>query len=246
MIEERKFTDKKVFSSSLLKEESVKAFFTTRDFPLKAGERDDLIEEVEKNKKLLCKGLDIPFTNLFIPQQTHSDNVETVDYKKTEFSDCDSLITDYKNTALALNFADCVPILLYDPVKKVIAAAHAGWRGTVKKIGVKTAKKMVENFGSKPEDIIALIGPAIGMCCFDVKDDVKEKLFATIDKTHHSQVCENNYMDLKLINKLQLLDFGIKKIDVCEYCTSCESELFFSYRREKGKTARHSAVIVLK
>lgn len=246
MIEERKFIDKKVFSSSLLREENVKAFFTTKDFPLKAGERDDFIEEVEKNKKLLCEGLDIPSTNLFIPQQTHSDNVEIVDYKKTEFPDCDALITDYKNTILALNFADCVPILLYDPVKKVIAAAHAGWRGTVKKIGVKTAKKMVESFDSKPEDIIALIGPAIGVCCFETGDDVKKQLLATVNKTNHLDVCENNHLDLKLINKLQLLDFGIKKIDVCEYCTSCESELFFSYRREKGKTARHSAVIVLK
>lgn len=241
-----KFMGKRVLKSSLIDDIMVNAFFTTRDLPLKFGERKDLIEEVENNKRLVCEGLKISYENLIIPQQTHSDNVRLVEIKNQKnFDNTDALITNLPQIAIALNFADCVPILFYDPIQRVIAAAHAGWRGTVAKIGVKTVDKMVENFSCKPEDIMALIGPAIGKCCFEVKDDVKEKLLMTIDKSHHLESCEKNNLDLKLINKFQLLARGINKIDLCEYCTSCQNELFFSYRKEKANTARHSAVIML-
>ena len=255
------FMGKRVLTSSLLDGEAARAFFTTRDLPLKAGERDDLIEEVENNKKLICEGFNIPLENLIIPIQTHSDNVKIVNGKQgtvkgnnhstlqpfnpSTHKNTDALVTNEQNLALALNFADCVPIIFFDPIKRVAAIAHAGWRGTVAKIAPKTVEKMVDEFGSKPEDIIALIGPAIGKCCFKVQDDVKIKLLDTIAKPHHSKVCDGNYLDLKLINKFQLLASGIEKIDLCEYCTFCQSELFFSYRRENGKTARHSAVIMV-
>lgn len=246
------FMGKKILKSSLMDDDNVVVFFTTRDLSLKAGERDDLIQEIENNKKLVCEGLNIPFENLVIPQQTHSDNVEIVDNEarsakasRFTFENTDAIVTNQQNIALALNFADCVPILFYDPIKKVIAAAHAGWRGTVAKIGPKTIDKMVKNFNSNPEDIIALIGPAIGKCCFEAGEDVLNQLKGTILLTS-SEVFSDFKADLKLINKLQLIDSGIKKIDVSEYCTSCQNELFFSYRKEKGKTARHSAVILLK
>jgi len=246
------FMGKRVLKSSLIDDKGVVAFFTTRDLPLKSGERDDLIEEVEQNKKLISIGLNIPQENLFIPVQTHSDNVEIIDLKKHNYPDCDALVTNKKEIVIGLNFADCVPIIFYDPIKKAVACAHAGWRGTVAKIGPKTIEKMVKEFGSKPEDIIALIGPAIGKCCFEIGEDVKTKLLKSLDvvgienQTDLLDQCfENNHADLKQINKIQLLANGLKKIDVCEYCTSCQSELFFSYRKEKGKTARHSAVITL-
>jgi len=248
------FMGRRVLKSSLMDDYTeVQAFFTTRDLPLKSGERDDLIEAVEQNKKLISIGFDIPQDNLFIPTQTHSDNVELIDFSKPDYPDCDGLITNKKDVAIGLNFADCVPIIFYDPIKNVVGSAHAGWRGTVAKIGPKTVERMVKEFGSNPEDIIALIGPAIGKCCFEVGDDVKEKLIKSIDvvglenPTYFSDQCvENNHADLKQINKIQLLATGLKKIDVCEYCTSCQSELFFSYRKENGNTARHSAVIMIK
>ena len=171
------------------------------------------------------------------------------------YENTDALITNQRDIALALNFADCVPIIFYDPIKKIIASAHAGWRGTVAKIGVKTVEKMVENFSCNPEDIIALIGPCIGKCCFEVKEDVLKELKASLPLTPTLSPKErgstknafiNSHADLKLINKFQLLASGIKKIDVCEYCTSCSNELFFSYRKEKGNTARHSAVIMIR
>ncbi|MEI8128216.1 MAG: peptidoglycan editing factor PgeF [bacterium] len=256
------FMGKRILTSSFLDGEAVRAFFTTRDLPLKSGEREDLIKDVENNKKLLCEGFNIPLNNLIIPIQTHSDNVKIVNGKRetlngneqnlssfashlSPLENTDALVTNEKNLALALNFADCVPIIFFDPVKKVTAIAHAGWRGTVAKIAPKTVEKMVKNFSSKPKDIIALIGPAIGKCCFEVQDDVKTKLLDTIEKPYQEQVCNANRIDLKLINKLQLLANGVEKIDLCEYCTFCQSELFFSYRRENGKTARHSAVVTI-
>lgn len=243
MFKLEEFAGKRVLTSSLLQDEGLVAFFTTRDLPLKAGEREDLTEEIEKNKKLVCQELGIPTENLIIPQQTHSENVEIV--KKIEsFKNTDALVTNTLNVALALNFADCVPILFYDPVKKVIAAAHAGWRGTAAQIASKTVQKMVGEFSCKPSDIIAAIGPAIGECCFEAQEDVLQQLAATIQD--NSNVISNNHADLKLINRLQLLACGLEKINVCEYCTSCQNELFFSYRKEKGNTARHSAVIFLK
>lgn len=279
MFKQEEFMGKRVLSSSLMDGEDVVAFFTTRDLPLKSGEREDLIEEIENNKKLVCEGLNIPLENLVIPVQTHSDNIEVlklgslVAWKNKSqtsklptslnFQNTDALVTNESQIALALNFADCVPLIFYDPVKKVVACAHAGWRGTASKIGVKTVQKMVDEFGSKPKDIIALIGPAIGKCCFEVGEDVKERLLKTLDEAwklrsleawqNKSQTSElpnfqaSKYnLNLKLINKFQLLAMGVEKIDVCEYCTSCQNELFFSYRKENGKCARHSAVIIRK
>ena len=254
-----KIMDKRILTSSLMEEVGISAFFTTRDLPLKAGERDDLVEEVENNKKLLCGALGIPLENLFIPEQTHSDNVGVVFHPSPQpspargegesvstFQDTDALITNQKNIAIALNFADCVPIILYDPIKKVVAIAHAGWRGTASSIVKNTVVKMQKEFSTNPKDIIALIGPAIGKCCFKVQEDVAQKLLQTVDPADVSLVYDNGYIDLKLLNKIQLLSSGVEKIDVCAYCTCCQTELFFSYRQEKNYTARHSAVIMIK
>lgn len=244
MFKTEDFMGKRVLKSSLINDGNVVAFFTTRDLPLKFGEREDLKEQIDNNKKLVCEGLKIPFENIVIPQQTHSDNIAVVDLPRV-YENTDALVTNQREIALALNFADCVPLIFYDPVRKIIAAAHAGWRGTVAKIGPKTIKKMVEDFSSNPADIIALIGPSIGKCCFEVKEDVLKKIIDSVSGNVENAV-SGMHVDLKQINKIQLLDSGLKKIDVSTYCTSCENELFFSYRKEKGNTARHSAVIMLK
>lgn len=245
MFKEDKFMGRRVLTSSMIEDDGITAFFTTRDLPLKAGERDDLIEEIESNKKLVCEGLNIPLENLFIPTQTHSENVEVVELGKLDYPETDALVTNQKNAAIALNFADCVPVIFYDSVKKVAAIAHAGWRGTALAIVKRTVEKMSKDFSSNPKDIVALIGPCIGKCCFQVKEDVKEKLLETINESERQFVCDKMCVDLKLVNKFQLLDSGVVKIDVSEDCTSCKSELFFSYRKEKGNTARHSAVIMM-
>lgn len=247
------FLGKKVLKSSLLSEdEKVCAFFTTRDIFLKYGEREDLKSEFENNKLLVAKGFGIDVRNLIIPVQTHSDNVEFIErnqngfLEKSEFPNCDGLITNERKIAIGLNFADCVPLIFYDKKNQVIASSHAGWRGTVAKIGVKTVEKMVAKYGSNPKDIVALIGPAISKCCFEVGEDVKQKLLASVKQCERSLVCDNMNMDLKLINELQLRSCGVENIDVSGYCTSCNTDLFYSYRKENAHTARHSAVIILK
>lgn len=265
------FEGKRVLKSSFLDDfKGVQAFFTTRDLPLKYGEREDLKPQIEANKKLICKGFGISENSLIIPEQTHSDNVQTVEILTGDFAlqnrpikeykNTDALISKEKNIAIALNFADCVPLIFYDPDKTIIASAHAGWRGTVAQIGIKTVQKMIDEFGCEAKSIIALIGPAIGKCCFEVGEDVRDLLKQSIspltlplshnERGNNSELANNafseNQADLKLINKLQLLAIGVEKIDVCEYCTFCQNELFFSYRKENGNTARHSAVIINK
>ncbi|HNW25656.1 MAG TPA: polyphenol oxidase family protein, partial [Candidatus Gastranaerophilaceae bacterium] len=123
---------------------------------------------------------------------------------------------------------------------------HAGWRGTAAKIVQKAVKKMQEEFKSESEDIIALIGPAIGKCCFEVDKDTMEKILSSVKDEEKVLVCDKMNVDLKLVNKFQLLAMGVEKIDLCEDCTCCKNELFFSYRKEKGNCARHSLAVMLK
>lgn len=242
------FHGKTILTSSLIEDKKeVTAFFTTRDLSLKDGGQEDMTNFVEESKKFICEKLNIPLKNLIIPVQTHSDNIGIITSIEETFDNTDALITNIPNIAIGLNFADCVPIIFYDESKKVVACAHAGWRGTVQQIGIKTVQKMIERYNSKPEDIIALIGASIGKCCFEVKEDVMEKIKNSIpQKFHTEEVFSDNKVDLKLVNKIQLSNFGIKKIDVCENCTSCSNDLFYSYRKENGKCARHSAIIMLK
>ena len=177
---------------------------------------------------------------IITPEQTHSDNVQIID-KRNVYPETDGLITNESETLIFLRFADCTPLVFYDPVKKVSAISHAGWRGTASKIGVKTVEKMSAFFDSNVRDIVVLIGPAISGCCYEVGDDVKEKLLSTVNET--SGLFSDNYADLKAINERQLREIGIKKTDICPYCTSCNNDMFYSYRKEQGTTNRHFAVI---
>ena len=129
--------------------------------------------------------------------------------------------------------------LFYDTKQKIGAISHAGWRGTAAKIGVKTIQKM----GSHPKDIIAVIGPAIGICCYEVSEEVRDKLLQTVKNS--DGLYNNRNVDLKGINARQLQEVGVEKIDICPYCTSCNNDLFFSYRKENGTAKRHFAVLEL-
>ncbi len=176
--------------------------------------------------------------DVIFPVQTHSDNVEFVD-DRTEYPDTDGLIITKSAQKIRLKFADCTPLIFYNPKTNIGAVSHAGWRGTAQKIGVKTVQKM----GGDPKDTIAIIGPAIGLCCYEVSDDVREKLLTTIQDT--TNLSKNNHVDLKSINARQLQEIGVEKIDICPYCTSCNNDLFYSYRKENGTTQRHFAFLQL-
>ncbi len=240
------FFGKKVLKSSLLK--NLEHFFTTRDFVLTAGELTEIQDICIENRKQLCENLKIENKRLFTIKQTHSSNINVLDEKINHYDDCDAIVSDIENSVAILNFADCVPIILYDEKKNIAAVVHAGWRGTEAEIVKKTVLKMQSEFSSTSEDIIAVIGPAIGKCCFSTDEEVFNKLIKNSDvkdEYTYDKHSDKYYIDLKLLNKKQLLDTGLVKIDVCDYCTSCMSNIFFSYRKESGKTARHSAIVKL-
>lgn len=236
-----KIDGKRILKSDLIKD--VEAFFTTREICLKSQEFD-----TTENKKIIAKYLNISPENLISPTQTHSANIDVTIETRQNYPDTDALILTEKDLGIFLNFADCTPVILYDKKQNIGAIAHAGWRGTAQKIAPLTVEKMGTNFNSKPKDIIAIIGPAIGFCCYNVGEEVYEKLKATVKNFDElSEIREGNiFVDLKNINKRQLEEIGIQEIDVCPYCTVCDNDKFFSYRNENATTSRHSAVLKLR
>lgn len=179
---------------------------------------------------------------ILTPNQTHSSNVEIAD-ERLEYPDTDGIIISKPEDAVYFRFADCTPLMFYDTENHIAAVSHAGWRGTASKIGVITVEKMKNAFGSKPENIIAVIGPAISICCYEVGEEVKEKLLSTV--IDRAGLYSGINVDLKAINARQLSEAGISKIDICPYCTSCNNDKFFSYRKENGTLNRHYAFMML-
>lgn len=229
---------KKVLKSDLL--EGLTHFFTTRESVIYSKE-PEMAELVESNRMMIKKFLEVD--ELVFPNQTHSTNVAFAKVGELEYPETDALILDNKLQAIFLNFADCTPIILYDKKQHIAAVSHAGWRGTAQKIAPKT----VEVMNSKPGDILAVIGPAISKCCYNVGDDVFNQLRETVDDFGglYSNMDDLLFVDLKGINARQLREIGVDKIDVCPYCSSCDNDMFFSYRKENATTSRHSAVIRL-
>ena len=236
------FYGKKILKSTLLKDYD--CFFTTREFVLMSSNRSDLDFEAEKNREYLEQKLQAKITSA---KQVHGCNIEIIDNTKNYYDNTDALISDIPNTLMVLNFADCVPVILYSKKDNTGAVIHAGWRGSAVQIVKKTVEKMRDNMDINPEDITALIGPCIGQCCFETGEDVYNA-FIKIDKDEKIYKKKSNkyFIDLKLLNYNQLVKTGVRNIDVCAYCTCCMSDIFFSYRKEKGVTARHSAVVKIK
>lgn len=236
---------KKILKSDLL--DGVTHFFTTRETIIKTKE-PEYEAIVEANKNFICNYLGIKRENLISPKQTHTSNIESAQIVKTDYPDTDGLILNNKEQAIFLNFADCTPVILYDKKQNAGAVSHAGWRGTAGRIAIKTIEKMKDKFGSLPENIIAVIGPAISLCCYNVGDEVFEKLKETVSDFEGLYEIKNGekFVDLKHINARQLEEAGVKNIDVCPYCTCCNNDMFFSYRKENATTNRHSAVLMLK
>ncbi len=237
---------KKILKSDLI-EEKAKFFFTTRETIIKSKE-PEFETLVEENKNLICQFLNIKNENLISPKQTHTSHIEITELDKKEYPDTDGLILTNNTQAVFLNFADCTPVILYDKIQNIGAVLHAGWRGTAGNIASKGVKRLQFEFNSKPEHIIALIGPAISLCCYNVGNEVFEKLKSTVSDFKGLYEYRNGevFIDLKNINARQLSEAGVETIDICPYCTCCDNDMFFSYRKENATTNRHSAVLKLK
>lgn len=245
--------NKTILKSDLLKD--VDAFFTTRDICICDKGVNIDTKGINNNKQIIANYLNIYPKNLISPTQTHSANIEIAIETRYDYPDCDALILTKKNLGIFLNFADCTPIILYDKKQNIGAIAHAGWRGTAQKIAPKTIEKMRIKFNSRPYDIIAVIGPTIGFCCYNVGEEVYEKLSKTVSNFEglykinplpNPSEKEQIFVDLKNINKRQLEEIGVTEIDVCPYCTVHDNNKFFSYRNENATTKRHSAVLKLR
>lgn len=235
----------RILKSDLIKR--AEAFFTTRDICIcDKGTRVNE-DEITRNKKLIADYLGIESQNLVFPTQTHSTNIAVASISQKDYPETDGLILTKPDLAIFLNFADCTPVILYDEKQNIGAVSHAGWRGTAGKIAGMTVEKMKNEFNSNPSDVVALIGPAIGFCCYDVGEEVFEKLSASVsDFSGLYEIREGKiFVDLKNINKRQLEEAGVGRIDVCSYCTVHNNDLFYSYRNENGTTLRHSAVLKL-
>lgn len=242
-----KIENKKVLKSTVL--EGLEHFFTTRESVIRSQEPEYEVL-IEENKRLICNYLNIGENDLVSPTQTHSSNVEIAQVGQSFYSDTDGLVLTNYEQAVYLNFADCTPLIFYDSKQNISAVSHAGWRGTAGMIAVKTVQKMIEKFGSQISDIKCAIGPAISFCCYNVGKDVYNQLISTVKNSGGLYEIRNGdiFVDLKNINTRQLVEFGVptSNIDVCEYCTVCNNDLFFSYRKENATTSRHSAMVRLK
>lgn len=211
--------------------------------------RGDEVEAVRKNYKELCDVSQVTPKGFVRLKQVHGKKVHVVTLDQTlnldEFVipdqavlEGDGLLTQEKGIMLFAYSADCVPILYYDPVKEVIAAVHAGWRGTAEGIALEMVEEMCRVFGSKPEDVKVAIGPSIGPCCFMCSSDVPTAMRETLGEEvecflpPHPTEKEKFSVDLQGINQLWLKKAGVTQIDSAAPCTACHLEEFWSHRKQ--------------
>jgi hypothetical protein len=160
----------------------------------------------------------------------------------------DGIVTDNPAVTLFMRFADCTPVLLYDPKKKAIGIVHAGWQGTVKRAGAQAVKAMQAAYGTKPGDILAAIGPAIGPDHYAVGSNVVEQVRYSFARDANSLLSECNgqtHLNLWAANKLTLEQVGVEQVEVAGLCTACHSEDWYSHRAQKGRTGRFGVLIAL-
>jgi YfiH family protein len=205
-------------------------------------------EAVEANHELICQALGISRQDIATAQQIHGDQVAPVglDDRGRVLPATDALVTDDPGVVLMLRFADCLPILLYDPVRRAIGLIHAGWRGTIAGIAAKTVSAMMEAYGSRPADIVVGFGPCIGPCCYEVGSEVIEPLKAKFNHWQellHPQGDGSLHFNLWEANRRQLAELGVKEIEMMPLCTACHTEEFFSYRAEGGHTGCFAVVL---
>jgi YfiH family protein len=223
--------------------------FKSMNLSFKVG---DNIENVQNNRRLIAGKIGAEPQSLFFPDQCHTANIETISLTQVpDLTETDALITAEKNIAIGVMAADCIPILFFDPVKKVIAAAHAGWKGTVQGIAEKVVETMKSQYNSNPSAIIVGIGPGISQKNYEVDEPVISAVNSTIENPTRfylpSPAKGKFLLDLKELNKQLLLCAGIhdSNIEVMKICTYESAGLFYSARRDGFHTGRFGAIIKL-
>ena len=209
----------------------------------------DSHENISRCRNIISSVYDIPLENIIMPRQVHGDDIAVIT-ETVMPGEYDAVITNRKNIFIGISTADCVPILLYDTQKNVIAAIHAGWKGTVQHIAKKCILKMTEIFGTDPKDIAAGIGPDIGPDSFEVGCEVeeifREEGFTDVYGT--SEIIGKAYIDLWEANRQNLISAGVnpENIEIAGMCTLKMSDTFFSARKLGIKSGRIATCIMLK
>lgn len=205
--------------------------------------RGDEEAAVRKNYRIICEEIGVDYKKCVLSKQVHELNVRAVteaDIGKgfvypRDYDSVDALVTNLPGVPIVTQYADCVPLLICDPVHKAIGSAHASWRCTLGEIGRLTVEKMTEHYGTDPKDLVVGIAPSICGKCFEVDYPVVEA-FEQLDKINIYNYCtkkgEKYYIDLWAINRQLLIDLGVKpeNITVTDLCTKCNPDYFFSHR----------------
>lgn len=217
-------------------------------------------ERVLENYRIFCRAAGFDFDTLVSSSQDHNTFVRKVTSadcgigitRPHDIASVDALVTNEPGVTLVTHYADCTPLQFADPEKKVIALAHAGWRGTVGKIGEAVVDCMTEDYGCDPTDIIAVVGPAIGACCYEVDTPVFEQ-FASLTELKPAYFTKSlghgKYLiDLKETNRRMLMDAGLLSINITisDVCTKCNSGLLYSHRASGGKRGGLVAMMCIK
>lgn len=214
---------------------------------------EDTKENVLKNFRIAAESFGMDFDKLILSKQVHEDVIHTVTEsdigngiaKENKFTSVDALITDKKGMPIVTLFADCVPLFFLDKRQGVIALAHSGWRGTVRRIGQKTIQKMKTDYDSRAEDILTAIGPSIQECCFEVGDEVAEIFAKEFGDKTVSTYGDRYHVNMQSAIRMQFEEEGITNIDDSGICTCCNSEFLFSHRKTNGRRGNMGAFMEL-
>lgn len=221
--------------------------------------RGDDPDHVRENYRRFLRAVGASGKKLAMANQVHGDTIRVVtgaDLKEDPYEkvgyEADGLMTDIPGVSLVVFSADCLPVLLYDPVRRVAAAVHAGWRGTAAGIVSTAVERMGQVYGCRPQDIRAAIGPGIGPCCFETHEDVPNAMMAAVSSPAlpYIKIKENGKytVDLKGINarRLELAGLDPEHIAVCQDCTACMEDKYWSHRRMGTNRGSMAAVIELR
>ncbi len=218
------------------------------------GTVGDENDRVRQNRFVSFEALGRDRHSIFDVWQVHSSDVVIANAAHAQSTSprhqfkADGIVTDNPSVSLFMRFADCTPVLLYDPAKKVVGMVHAGWQGTVKKAAGQAVKTMQAAYGCIPDDILAAVGPAIGPDHYEVGDNVVEQVKYAFGRDSAKlliKVQNKVHFDLWEANKLALMQAGVRQVEVAGLCTACHIEDWYSHRAEKGKTGRFGALIAL-
>lgn len=211
----------------------------------------DAPDALRQNFQRACRAVGITPAQTVSCTLVHGADVSVVDdtTRQQDMGTFDSLITATPGIYLTMRFADCTPLIFFDPVRQAIGLAHAGWRSTMQNVARATVTALTQQLGCRAADIIAVIGPAIGPCCYEVGAEVMVAAAETFRRPEHllTQRARHDraYFNLWEANRQQLADAGIEHVIMSNICTACHTDLFFSHRAERGKTGRFGVIMGL-